>query len=107
MQQTRPEGALDLKPGARGRRDRGQEAVIKLETIKTRVGELVKLQKAAEDAAETFGDAIKKAAEDSGLLAATVRKFVKARAGDKFEEEKTKAQQLALVFEEVGEDEGK
>ena len=107
MQQTRTERALDLKTGARGRRDRGQEAVIKLETIKTRVGELVKLQKAAEDAAETFGDAIKKAAEDSGLLAATVRKFVKARAGDKFEEEKTKAQQLALVFEEVGEDEGK
>ena len=40
-------------------------------------------------------------AEQSGLLAATVRKYVKARAGDKFEDEKTKAQQLALCFEEI------
>ena len=99
--QSQTERALDLKPGARGRKDKGQEAVIKLETIKTRVPELVTLKKRCDDAAKDYGDAIKKAAEDSGLLAATVRKFVNAKAGDNFDEEKDKVAQLALVFDEV------
>jgi hypothetical protein len=100
-QQRQREKALDLKPGARGRKDRGQEAVIKLESLQTRVPELVALKQKADDASQAFNDAIKNTAESSGLLAATVRKYVKARAGDKFEDEKTKAQQLALCFEEI------
>lgn len=101
MQQTQTEQALDLKPGARGRKDQGQEAVIKLESLQTRVEQLIKLHIAAAEASQDFNDAVKAAAEQSGLLAATVRKYVKARAGDKFDDEKTKAQQLALVFEEI------
>lgn len=88
----------------RGRKDADrQEKVIEVEAVKDRVEELIRLYKASGDAQEAFNDGIKKAAEDSGLLAATVRKFVVARAGEKFEEEKRKCEQLSLLFEEIGE----
>lgn len=100
-ERTSHEQALDLKPGARGRRDRGQEAVIKLEELQNRVPQLIELKKKADEAKQVYTDAIKSTAEQSGLLAATVSRYVKARAGDKFEDEKTKATQLALCFEEI------
>lgn len=86
---------------ARGRVDNGQEAVINLESLTTRMPDLLKLKAAADDAKTDYADAVKATAEKSGLLASTVRKYVNARAGDNFDEEKTKVEQLALVFEEV------
>jgi hypothetical protein len=89
---------------AKGRKDKnGQEVVIRLETAGTRVPELIKLYKAAEAAGADLNDAVKKAAEDSGLLASVVRKFVCACAGENYEKEKQKSDQLSLLFEEVGE----
>ena len=90
------------KESVRGRKDQGQESVIKLESLQTKVDHLVKLNHEAESAHADYNDAVKAVAESSGLLAATVNKYVKARVGDKFEEAKTKALQLALVFEECG-----
>ncbi len=88
---------------ARGRKDADkQEAVIKTKIVKDRVEELVNLKRAADEAGVQFNDAIKAAAEKSGLLAATVRKFVVARAGENFEEEARKVEQLSLIFEEIG-----
>jgi hypothetical protein len=87
----------------RGRKDQGQEAVVKTDVLKDKVADLVHLHNKAAAAAETYGDAIKTTAEKAGLLASVVRKFVAARAGEKFEEEKKKAEQLSLVFDEVGE----
>jgi len=87
---------------ARGREDRGQEAVIKLDPIKSQVDELVQLHRKAAEANDQYGEAIKATAEKSGLLASVVRKFVAARAGEKFTEEKKKAEQLSLLFEDVG-----
>ncbi len=85
----------------RGRKDAsGQEAVIKTKELKTRIDELVKLKKAADEAAVEFNDAVKAAAEKSGLLASVVRKVVTASAGENYEEEKRKAEQLSLAFEE-------
>jgi len=80
-----------------------QEQVQRPQVIDERVDELVHLKTAADEAAESFADAIKKAAEDSGLLASVVRRFVVARAGEKFEEKKRECEQLSLLFEEVGE----
>lgn len=93
----------ESKRGAvKGRTDSdGQDAVIKIESLQTKVDQLVKLHNDAADAANDYNEAVKKVAEDSGLLAATVNKFVKAKAGDRFEDQKKKALQLALVFEEV------
>lgn len=94
--------ALGLKPGARGRRDNdGQNAVIKLESLTVRVDELVKLHNAAATASADLADAIKDTAEKAGLNAATVRKFIAAKAGEKFDETREKIRQLALVFEEI------
>lgn len=101
MAQTTAEQALDLKPGARGRKDKGQEAVIKLEALSVKVDDLVKLYNAQTEAATDFGEAVKLVAEKAGLNAATVRKYISARAGDNFDDTKEKIRQLALVFDEV------
>lgn len=98
-------GARGLQ-NARGRKDQGQEAVIKLESVNTRIDDLVELYKKAEEAAQVFKDAIKKTAEESGLLAASVSTFIKARASDEeaFEQKKTKVMQMALIFENCDSD---
>jgi MarR-like DNA-binding transcriptional regulator SgrR of sgrS sRNA len=89
----------------RGRKDQttGQEAAISLRPIKDGIEELVTLYTQQEESAARCSDAIKAAAEQSGLLANVIRRFVKARAGDKFEEAKRTVEQLSLVFEELGE----
>lgn len=104
MGAARQEEGTTGRRGARGRKDADkQEQVIKTKIVKDRITELVQLKNNADSAANDFNDAVKKAAEDSGLLAATVRKFVVARAGEKFAEELRKCEQLNLLFEEVGE----
>lgn len=87
--------------GARGRIEAGQESVIKLESLQTKMKKLVELHNHAEAVAQDFKDAVKAAAEASGLLAATVSKYVRAKAGENFEETKAKVTQLSLVFEEL------
>jgi hypothetical protein len=80
-----------------------QPAAQQPQVIADRIDELVKLKGAADDAAESYADSITKAAEDSGYLASVVRKFVTARAGEKFEERKRECEQQLELFEEVGE----
>src|SRR5712664_4226457 len=87
-----------------GRQDaEHQETVIETKVVKDKINHLVKLKTTADEAVADFADAVKKVAEDSGLLAASVRKFVVARAGEGYEEAKRKCEQLSLLFEEVGE----
>lgn len=80
-----------------------QEAVQQPKVIKQRIDSLVNAKQAADDAAEAYSDAIKKAAEDSGYLASVVKKFVTARASEKFEEKHRECEQQLELFEEVGE----
>jgi hypothetical protein len=89
----------------RGRKDQttGQEEAITMAPVKKSIDELVRLYTQQQAAAEKCSGAIKAVAEKAGLLADVVRKLVKARAGDKFEEAKRKVEQLSLVFDEVGE----
>src|SRR4051812_39520007 len=103
MQTQSNERALDLKPGARGRKDENkQEATIKLEAMSVKVDTLVGLYKHQQAVALDFSDAVKAVAEESGLNAKTVRTFIVAKSGEKFEQRKRDVQQLALVFDEVG-----
>jgi hypothetical protein len=89
--------------GAKGRKDRaGQEAVIKLAPVRERVDELVVLYQTYKQSGEDLNEGIKALAEASGLMAAVIRKFIVARAGENFTEKKREADQLSLVFEEVG-----
>jgi hypothetical protein len=106
MQAQAPVNAGEGKTrGPRGRKDKeGQESVIKTTVLKGQIEDLVSLHHKAANAMRVYGEAIKGAAEKSGLLATTVRKFIAARAGENFEEQKTKYTQLALVFDEIGED---
>lgn len=86
-------------PRARKDQTTGQEAAISLRPIKDSIEELVTLYKQQDESAARCSDAIKAAAEKAGLMANVVRKFVKARAGEKFEEAKRTVEQLSLVFD--------
>ena len=103
MQQAALDHGKGAGRAARGRKDsEGQDAVIKPQVIEDRVDELVELHDKAAAAGEIYAEAVKKAAEDSGLLSSVVRKFVAARAGEKFDEVRRRVEQLSLLFDEVG-----
>jgi alkylhydroperoxidase family enzyme len=99
--QTAQEG--DKATGVRGRKDQGIEAVPKPEVLAGKLKELVHLHNKKTEASDACNDAIKRVAEKSGLLASVVAKIVAASANDKFEDEKKKADQLSLAFEECAE----
>ena len=91
------------KPGARGRKDADkQEAVIKMKELESRVVELEDLLRQATAAKDRYNDGVKVVAEKVGLLSSVVNKFVKARVGESFEDEKRKVEQLQLCFDEIG-----
>jgi ABC-type uncharacterized transport system substrate-binding protein len=82
-----------------GRKDKqNQEAVIKLSEVHDKIDNLIALHKTASEASACLNEGIKKIAEKSGLLASVVRKYVIARAGENFEEEQRKVEQLNLIF---------
>jgi hypothetical protein len=88
-------------PG-KGRMDADkQPAVKKPEVIAKRLDELVELHNKAQAAAERAKEAVTKAAEDSGFLASSVNKLVRAKAGDKFEEKHREVEQQHELFDEV------
>lgn len=83
----------------RGRKDQGIEAVPNSKPVMDAINDLVHLHRKKEDASDTYNSAVKKVAERAGLLSAVVNKFVTAKAGDKFEDEKKKVEQLSLIFD--------
>jgi len=88
------------KSKARGRKGKDkQESVIEVAELKKRMAQLVKLKKANDETAQDLNDAIKKAAEESGLLASVVRKAVVASAGEVFEAKHREVEQMVLAFE--------
>ena len=88
---------------AKGRKDEtGQEGVIKLKPVEDSIEDLMELKTKADLADVAFNDAVKAVAEKSQLLASVVRKFVNARMGEKFQDEKRKCEQLMLCFDEIG-----
>lgn len=85
---------------ARGRKDsQGQEGVINRNEVEESLDELTQLYAASASAAEELNDAIKAVAERSGLLASVVRKYVTAKAGEKFDDVKKTVEQLSLIFD--------
>lgn len=92
----------DSQPRGRKNRDL-QEAVVTTAPLRKREAELVRLHQLSIEASDALSDAIKKVAEDSGLLASVVRKYVTARAKENVPEKKREAEQLSLVFGELGE----
>jgi hypothetical protein len=87
---------------AKGRMDADkQPAVTQPKVIAERLDELVHLHAAAIEAAEAAKEAITKAAEDSGYLASTVSKLVRAKHSEKLEEKHREIEQQMELFDEV------
>ena len=93
------ETATEPSKQVKGRKDAGQEAVIKNDVLSSKLKELVHLYNKKIEASEAYNDAVKRVAEKSGNLAVVVAKVAAASANDKFEDEKKKADQLSLAFE--------
>jgi hypothetical protein len=90
------------KKEVKGRKDSDkQEVVIEPKHLKDKLGYLVKLKKAADEASRDFNDAVKAVAKKSGFLATVVRKVAVAKAGEGFEEAQRVAEQMELAFEEA------
>ena len=91
------------KPAKKSRKGRvgqdKQEAVIKLEFVKDRSADLILLYHEQVTAATDFSEAIKTTAEQAGLNAAVVRRFIIAKAGEHYAEAKRTVTQLNLVFD--------
>lgn len=88
----------------KGRKDKdGGPAVIKMETFVTRVQNLIDLKIAAVQAVKAYQEASSAVAEASGLNAASVNKYVRARINNNFREERDRVSQLAFVFESLNE----
>lgn len=95
------EGALDN--AAKGRKDGGQEAVMKAKPVKDKIDHLVKLHNTAKEAGTDLSDAIKKVAEAGGVNAKCLRSFVAARAGEDFEAKHREVEQMQFLFDKIGE----
>ena len=78
-----------------------EKGFIEVSLVKTNIHRLVALRKAAEDAAEDYNEACKLVAGKAGIKEAALKKFVTARAGDKYEDKKVECGQLHLLFEEL------
>ena len=103
------QNVLDHPSRARGRRDNdGQEKTPEPKVVEKLMPNLLKLYEAKVAAGEALSDATKKAAEKSGFNTGALKKFVKARAeadgsdDDPFDDRKREAEQLVLLFEQVG-----
>ena len=87
---------------AAGRKDSsGQESVIKMESLITRLPDLIAQHNALEEVKKDFSEAIRIVAEATGLHADTVKKVVRSKAGENFYEIHGKVRQMALAFEEI------
>lgn len=80
-----------------------QEQTIDMSQLEGRMTHLLDLHESLAEASDHYSKAVKAAAEASGLLASSVRSFVAARASATFADKARKAQQLALIFETLGE----
>lgn len=94
-------GIEETKRKVRGRKANGQQAVIELSVVRDRIDDLVSLYLAAQRSGDELSEAINATAEAAGIKAAPLRKVVAAKAGERFEEKRTEAGQLALLFDEV------
>lgn len=100
--QDNPELEPELRR-TRGRKDNdGQEAVTQSRVVAERLADLINLHNHAATVREELSDAIKASAEASGFNSKSLRQYVKARAEANCEPLRRAAEQLTLLFEEVG-----
>jgi hypothetical protein len=79
----------------------GQEQIVVLDALKDSLEHLVELLHLAQSAAKDYSDVIKNNAEIAGIQASVLGRFVKAKAGEKFEQHERDARQLVMLFDEA------
>jgi hypothetical protein len=90
-------------PKANGRKDGDKTPAVKQpKVVADKLDYLVKLEHAAQMKRVEADEAVTKVAEDSGYLSSSVKKLVKAKAGEKFEEKHREVEQQAELFDEAG-----
>ena len=77
------------------------KGIIEISIVKANIGKMVTLRRFAEDATEDYNEAVKLIAGKAGVKESALKKFVTARASDKYEEKKAECGQLHLLFEEL------
>lgn len=88
----------------RGRKSSdGSESTVKVETLKTRLPDLVSLKIAAIEAGQKYAKAAKAVAEASGTLSVTVNRIVRSKVNNSFIEDREKARQMVFAFDHCGE----
>lgn len=81
-----------------------QEAVIRLEELNPLAIETMLTDfRNAKEAATVLDESVKAWATKAGIQSSVLRKFIAARASEGFADKKRDAQQLSLLFEEIGE----
>lgn len=76
--------------------------VVDYEAIRSASTELETLAYAAKAARDTFSEAVKAAASKAGVDAAVLRAFITSRIADDPSKKAARAEQLSLLFVEVG-----
>jgi hypothetical protein len=101
---TQTQTALDMKPGARGRKSAdGSAEVIKITPIKEGAAEVMKLMRRAESAKTQAAEALEALAERSGTNVSVLKKLFKASLKGNFSDVRRDVDQAADLFERVGE----
>lgn len=95
-------GAKPEKKGANGRKGADKvPAVKKPKVVAEKLDYMVELEQKAAAARTEADEAVNAVAEESGYLASSVKKLVKAKHGDKFEEKHREVEQQAELFDEA------
>lgn len=79
-----------------------QESTIEVGVVRERMDHLINCHMAMDLAQTEYSEAVKSVAERAVIQASVLRKFVAARAGEKFGDKRRECEQLSLLFEEVG-----
>lgn len=104
MEMVKP---VDPHAAAARQDNNGDEAVITLDPLHDNLANLMQLKAKADDASTLLGEGIKATAQKTGLMAATIRALVNARAKDKVQDARRMVEQLSIVFDEFDEEETK
>jgi hypothetical protein len=103
MSSAAPQSTETKSRAASGRKEKdGTEKVITLQPLRVRLKHLAALHDTHVAARDNYNAGVKKVAEDCGLMSSVVNKLIKARAKDTVFDEARKAEQLSMIFAEIG-----
>jgi len=77
------------------------QLLVDIDAVDANLAHLLTLYQSAKLSADDLSAAIKTTAEKAGVHPAALRRYVSARASEKYQEKRAEAAQLQLMFEEI------